>query len=53
MVSHDNRAAMITDPAIADPAGAYTGWNLYRSPYPDGELADEAAAHLARTRTEP
>jgi hypothetical protein len=35
-----NEVAGVRLPAIAAPIGTYTGWNVYRSPYPEGELCD-------------
>ena len=35
-----NEIAGIRLPDIAVPRGSHTGWNLYRAPYPEGELAD-------------
>jgi hypothetical protein len=35
-----NEVAGIRLPDIAVPLATYTGWNLYRPPYPAGELAD-------------
>jgi hypothetical protein len=34
-------------PDIAVPRGTFTGWNLYREPYPAGELADRDGTFLA------
>ena len=34
-------------PDIAVPTGMFTGWNLYRSPLPEGELADRDGTYLA------
>jgi hypothetical protein len=34
------------------PRGTFTGWNLYKSPYPDGELADRDGTFLAFAATE-
>jgi hypothetical protein len=39
-------------PDIAVPMGTFTGWNLYRAPYPDGELADRDGTFLAFAETE-
>jgi hypothetical protein len=35
-----NEIAGIRLPDIAVPRGTYTGWNLYRAPFPAGELGD-------------
>jgi hypothetical protein len=35
-----NEVAGIRLPDIAVPRGTFLGWNLYKAPYPDGELAD-------------
>jgi Alpha/beta hydrolase domain len=37
---------------LAVPRGTFTGWNLYQSPYPDGELADRDGTCLAFPATE-
>jgi hypothetical protein len=34
-------------PDIAVPTGMFTGWNLYRAPMPEGELADREGTYLA------
>jgi hypothetical protein len=47
-----NERAGIRLPDIAVPRGTFTGWNLYRSPYPDGELADRDGTFLAFPATE-
>jgi hypothetical protein len=47
-----NEIAGIRLPDIAVPCGTFTGWNLYKSPYPDGELADRDGTFLAFTATE-
>ena len=41
-----NEIAGIRLPDIAVPLGTFTGWNLYRAPYPDGELADRDGTFL-------
>jgi hypothetical protein len=33
------------------PRGTHTGWNLYKSPYPAGELADRDGTFLAFAET--
>jgi hypothetical protein len=47
-----NERAGIRLPDIAVPRGTFTGWNLYKSPYPDGELADREGTFLAFATTE-
>ena len=34
-------------PDIAVPLATYTGWNEYKPPYPEGELADRDGSYLA------
>jgi hypothetical protein len=50
--SDGNERAGIRLPDIAVPRGTFTGWNLYRTPYPDGELADRDGTFLAFAVTE-
>jgi hypothetical protein len=47
-----NERAGIRLPDIAVPRGTFTGWNLYTTPYPAGELADRDGAFLALAATE-
>lgn len=47
-----NERAGIRLPDIAVPRGTFTGWNLYRSPYPEGELADRDGTFLAFAETQ-
>jgi hypothetical protein len=47
-----NELAGIRLPDIAVPRGTFTGWNLYKAPYPDGELADRDGTFLAFAATE-
>ena len=47
-----NEVAGIRLPDIAVPTGTFTGWNLYKAPYPDGELADRDGTFLAFAATE-
>lgn len=47
-----NEIAGIRLPDIAVPRGTFMGWNLYRAPYPDGELADREGTFLAFAATE-
>jgi hypothetical protein len=49
--SDGNEVAGIRLPDIAVPVGTFTGWNLYRQPYPAGELADRDGTFLAFPRT--
>jgi hypothetical protein len=47
-----NEVSGIRLPDIAVPKGTFTGWNLYKAPYPDGELADRDGTFLAFPATE-
>jgi hypothetical protein len=47
-----NELAGLKLPDIAVPRGTHTGWNLYRAPYPDGELADRDGTFLAFAATD-
>jgi hypothetical protein len=49
-----NEVAGIRLPDIAVPLGTYTGWNLYKSPFTEGELCDRDGSFLpfAKTRAE-
>ena len=47
-----NERAGIRLPDIAVPRGTFTGWNLYKAPYPEGELADRDGSFLAFAATE-
>ena len=49
-----NERAGILLPDIAVPLATYTGWNLYKNPFPEGELCDRdgSFAPLADTRAE-
>jgi hypothetical protein len=38
-------------PDVAVPVATYTGWNLYKSPYPDGEICDRDGSYLPFART--
>ncbi|MFN0316508.1 MAG: alpha/beta hydrolase domain-containing protein [Burkholderiales bacterium] len=42
-----NEVAGIRLPDIAVPLATYTGWNAYKAPYPEGELADRDGSYLA------
>ncbi|MBX3500225.1 MAG: hypothetical protein KF889_12330 [Alphaproteobacteria bacterium] len=46
-----NEVAGIRLPDIAVPLATYTGWNEYKAPYPNGELADRDGSCLAFTAT--
>ena len=46
-----NEVAGIRLPDIAVPLGTFTGWNLYKSPYADKELADRDGTFLAFAAT--
>lgn len=41
-----NEVAGIRLPDIAVPRGSHSGWNLYRAPYPEGELADRDGSFI-------
>jgi hypothetical protein len=49
-----NEVAGIRLPAIAVPLATHTGWNLYKAPYPEGELCDREGSYVpfARTKAE-
>jgi hypothetical protein len=49
-----NEVAGIRLPDIAVPLATYTGWNLYKRPYPEGELCDRDGSYsaFAATRAE-
>ncbi len=46
-----NEVAGIRLPDIAVPLGSYTGWNLYKPPHPEGELADRDGSFIAFAAT--
>ncbi|HEY1935218.1 MAG TPA: alpha/beta hydrolase domain-containing protein [Acetobacteraceae bacterium] len=46
-----NEIAGVRLPDIAVPSGTFTGWNLYREPYPAGELADRDGTFMAFAAT--
>jgi hypothetical protein len=46
-----NESAGIRTPDIAVPLGTYTGWNLYKEPFPAGALCDRDGSFLAFART--
>ncbi len=41
-----NELAGIRLPPIAVPTATYTGWNLYKAPYPEGEFCDREGSYL-------
>jgi hypothetical protein len=49
-----NEVAGIRLPSIAVPLATHTGWNLYKAPYPEGELCDREGSYLpfAKTKAE-
>ena len=49
-----NEVAGIRLPAIAVPLATHTGWNLYKAPYPEGELCDREGSYVpfAKTKAE-
>jgi Alpha/beta hydrolase domain len=49
-----NEIAGIRSPEVAVPLGTFTGWNLYRAPYVEGELCDRDGTFIpfAATRAE-
>jgi hypothetical protein len=49
-----NETAGIRLPDISVPLGTYTGWNLYKAPYVEGELGDRDGSYIpfATTRAE-
>jgi hypothetical protein len=49
-----NEIAGVLLPDIAAPLGTYTGWNLYKAPFPEGELCDRDGTYapFAATRAE-
>src|SRR5690349_182828 len=49
-----NETAGVLLPDIAAPLGTYTGWNLYKAPFPEGELCDRDGTYapFAATRAE-
>ena len=46
-----NEVAGIRLPDIAAPLGTYTGWNLYKSPFPEGEVCDRDGSFIAFAKT--
>jgi hypothetical protein len=47
-----NEVAGIRLPDIAVPLGTYTGWNLYKRPFPEGALCDRDGSFIAFEKTE-
>jgi hypothetical protein len=49
-----NETAGIRLPGIAVPLATHTGWNLYKAPYPEGELCDREGSYVpfAKTKAE-
>ena len=50
----DNEIAGIRLPDIAVPLATYTGWNFYKSPFPEGKLCDRDGSYspFLKTRVE-
>jgi hypothetical protein len=46
-----NEVAGIRLPDIAVPLATHTGWNLYKTPYPEGELCDREGSYLPFAKT--
>ena len=46
-----NEVAGVRMPAIAAPLATYTGWNLYKAPYPEGELCDRDGSYVPLPKT--
>jgi hypothetical protein len=47
-----NDLAGVRMPDIAVPLGTHTGWNLYRAPFPEGELCDRDGTYAPFARTQ-
>jgi hypothetical protein len=47
-----NDLAGLRLPDIVVPVGTYTGFNLYKSPFPAGEMCDRDGSFLAFARTD-
>ena len=47
-----NEVAGIRLPDIAVPLGTYTGWNLYKRPFTEGELCDRDGSFISFEKTE-
>jgi hypothetical protein len=46
-----NELAGVRLPDIAVPRATYTGWNLYKAPYPEGELCDRDGSYAPFANT--
>ena len=46
-----NELSGVRLPDIAVPLGTYTGWNLYREPFPEDELADRDGSFIPLAKT--
>lgn len=46
-----NEVAGIRLPDIAVPIATYSGWNLYRAPFPDGEVCDRDGSYFPFAKT--
>jgi len=46
-----NEVAGIRLPGIAAPLATHTGWNFYKSPYPEGELCDREGIFVTFAKT--
>jgi len=46
-----NELAGVRLPDIAVPRATYTGWNLYKAPYPEGELCDRDGSYASFARS--
>jgi hypothetical protein len=46
-----NEIGGIRLPDIAVPLATYTGWNLYKAPFPEGEMCDRDGSYLAFAKT--
>lgn len=46
-----NEVAGIRLPGIAAPLATHTGWNFYKSPYPEGELCDREGIYIPFAKT--
>jgi hypothetical protein len=47
-----NEVSGIRLPDIAVPLGTYTGWNLYKRPFTEGELCDRDGSYVSFEKTE-
>jgi hypothetical protein len=47
-----NETAGIRLPDIAAPVATYTGWNLYKAPFPTGELCDRDGSYAPLPKSE-